>query len=60
MGELVFMDSSALRAILDAQRFFEAEARHLSLANVVGQPRHLLSIVGLLDLIDDARGGTPA
>ncbi len=58
--DLVFIDSSGLRAVLDAQVMFQAEGRRLRLVNVVGQPRRFLSLVELLDLIDETREQTPA
>ena len=52
LTELEFMDSSAVRVILQADSRARAQGRRLALVTGTGPPHRVLSILGLIDRLD--------
>jgi anti-sigma B factor antagonist len=50
-SELVFIDSTGVALLLEADRALRADGRQLTLVNVKDQPRELLEWLGLNDMI---------
>jgi anti-sigma B factor antagonist len=52
LSDLEFMDSSAVRVILQADSRARADGRRLALVTGTGPPHRVLSILGLTDRLD--------
>lgn len=52
LSDLQFMDSSAVRVILQADSRARADGRRLALVTGTGPPHRVLSILGLTDRLD--------
>jgi anti-sigma B factor antagonist len=51
-GEVTFVDSSGLRALLEVRSKLEADGRRLVLVHLPDQVRRLFEVAGITDLFD--------